>query len=101
MTKVSVIQASLALAARTGDAYSFGRYASWPAVCAALLRRGYDDKQVEAIVRSKWTRWAADASNKPHGKATSNDLLRWMDKLRDLQHQVEELTRETFPEEQR
>ena len=67
-----------ALAVRTADAYSFDRYASWKACAAALLRRGYNDRQAEKILRSRIMRWVAD--NARHGYATSNDLLRFMDR---------------------
>lgn len=49
-----------ALALRCQDAYSFDRYESWTAVAAALLRHGLDERQAEAVMRSKWMRWAAD-----------------------------------------
>lgn len=54
------------LATRTEDAYSADRYANWTAVADKLLRAGYDEKQAEAIMRSKWTRWAADADSQKH-----------------------------------
>lgn len=69
-----------ALAERTSDAYSHDHYASWRAVAAALLRRGYSDRQAEEILRSKFTRWAADQSDAPYGRATARDLLRLMDR---------------------
>jgi hypothetical protein len=69
-----------ALAERSADAYSADDYASWKACAAALLRRGYTDRQAEEILRSKITRWAIDASDKPEGRATSSDLLRFIDR---------------------
>lgn len=66
------------LTKRTSDAYSFDRYASWKACVAALLRHGYTDRQAERILRSRITRWAADASNARC--ATSKDLLRCLDR---------------------
>lgn len=68
------------IAARTRDAYSVDRYASWQAVAAALLRRGFTPGAVEAILRSKITRWAADYSKAPHGRATAPDVLRCLDR---------------------
>ena len=68
-----------ALADRAADSYSADDYASWKACAAALLRRGYTDRQAEEILRSKITRWAVDAAGKPEGRATANDLLRFMD----------------------
>lgn len=66
----------------TEDAYSFYVYGakSWGACFKMLRRRGYDDRQAESVMRSKHTRWAADASGKPYGKTTSRDLERYMDK---------------------
>lgn len=88
------------VAEKTQDAYSVDRYTSWAAVAQLLLDRGYDDKQVEAILRSKWTRWAADASDKPYGKATSTHVAAWLDKTfltRAAERKdVEMLTRESF-----
>lgn len=49
------------LAARTDDAYSSHRYRSWTAVAATLLRLGMTDEEAEEVMRSKYTRWAADA----------------------------------------
>ena len=69
-----------ALADRTADSYSCDRYASWKACAAALLRRGYTDRQAEEILRSKFTRWAADQSDAADGRATAADLLRFMDR---------------------
>jgi len=69
------------MAERLSDAYSTDAYrGGWRPTIKALRRRGYDDWEVEAIVRSKWTRWAGDASRKNrYGSYTSADLLRWMD----------------------
>lgn len=78
--RVTVAPAQVqALADRTADAYSHDLYASWKACAAALLRRGYTDRQAEEILRSKFTRWAAEQSDAPHGSATAADLLRLMD----------------------
>ena len=81
-TKPDVAQIQ-ALADRAADAYSADCYASWKACAAALLRRGYSDRQAEAILRSKITRWAVDSSGKREGRATANDLLRFMDRCPD------------------
>lgn len=79
------------IAARTHAAYSADRYASWQAVAAALLRRGFTPVAVEAILRSKITRWAADYSRAPHGRATAPDVLRCLDRN---PRYVEEVLRE-------
>jgi hypothetical protein len=64
---------------RSEDAYSYDRYASWRACAAALLRKGFTPCQARAILLSKLTRWAADASNAPYGRATAVDLMRFID----------------------
>lgn len=84
------------LAEKTADAFSYDRYGRWQAVVEMLLRRGLSVQQAEAVLRSKWTRWAADASDKPYGKATSHDLARFIDQQRNAMEQIAELTRETF-----
>lgn len=68
-----------ALAQRTKDAYSFDKYSyvSWRACCAMLLRRGFSDEEAEQLMRSRWTRAAADFSCKVSG-ATSGDLARYL-----------------------
>lgn len=66
------------LSAATEDAYSFDRYRNWHACAALLARRGYTAAEAECILRSKWTRWAADQSAAPYGRATSADLDRFL-----------------------
>jgi hypothetical protein len=61
-------------------AYSQDTYHSWRAVCAMLLKRGYTLDQAEVILRSKYTRWAGDASQAKYGKYTAKDLERYLDK---------------------
>lgn len=89
-----------AIVERTQDAYSYDRYApgAWEACCFMLLGRGYTDRNVEAIMRSKWTRWAGDASSNPYGRINSADLKRFMDDPRNkiTREEVEKLTQETF-----
>lgn len=72
--------AAKALAQRTRDAYSFDRYgySSWHACCAMLLRRGFSEEQAEKLMRSRWTRAAADFNAKVHD-ATSGDLARYLE----------------------
>lgn len=93
-----------ALAERTEDAWSWGRYRSWAACARLLLARGYSDREAEAILRSKWTRWAADRAERDDG-ATSVHLMNLLD-LRgprtmfkddaDFRRQLAELVAETF-----
>ena len=49
-----------AIAEKCSAAYSYDVYSSWFGVALLLVLRGYTDLEVEAIMRSKWTRWAAD-----------------------------------------
>jgi hypothetical protein len=86
MTKTTDLKATArAVAERTADAYSWDNYgeARWYACALMLLKRGYSEQEAEAILRSKWTRWAADAaSNRKgwrYGRTTSADLARFLD----------------------
>ncbi len=50
------------VAKKSADAYSVNRYRSWRSCAQFLLEDGWDEKQTEAILRSKVMRWAADQS---------------------------------------
>ena len=76
---LTVREQARAVAERCADAYSFDRYANWAAVAEMLLRAGFNEHDAEVVLRSKWTRWAGDASDKPHGRCTSKDLERWIE----------------------
>jgi hypothetical protein len=54
-----------ALVARTSDAYSFERYGvvAWAKAAVALAAKGYDEQEIEIVLRSKQTRWSADVTN--------------------------------------
>lgn len=56
----TLIQRAKECASRCHNAYSVGRYRSWAAVAKVLLQNGYNEQETEAIMRSKWTRWASD-----------------------------------------
>ena len=61
------------------DAYSSAAYkAGWGSCIKMLRKRGYNDAQVEAIIRSKFTRWARDMHSSYHGNAPM--LARWLDR---------------------
>lgn len=75
-----------AIAAKCEDAYSFDRYRSWNAVAQVLLDMGFDDEQVEEFMRSKWTRWAADAANTPYGRATSTAVVALFNSTHNLRY---------------
>jgi len=87
------------VAEKTQDAYSFDRYGeqAWGACCFMLLGQGYTAKDVEAIMRSKWTRWAGDMASK-NDRVNSADLKRYMATMTDVRKAVAELVRGTFEE---
>ena len=70
------------IADRTADAYSFDRYGatSWRACVKLLFQRGFNEQETEAILRSKWMRWASDQTSRP--LATSRDLARYLDTMK-------------------
>ena len=82
------------LSERTSDAYSYDRYRNWTAVCQMLLNRGYTELEAEAILRSKWTRWACDQDSNRYGCHTSKALARFVDTCN--QTEVKELVIGTF-----
>jgi hypothetical protein len=95
-TKLSVKD----FAEQLSDAYSTSNYnGNWSPCIKMLRKRGYDDRQIEAIIRSKWTRWAADGSSKSYGKVNSKDLAKFLDKQSNLAKEVAELVKGTFPSE--
>lgn len=69
------------LSAQTSDAYSYDNYAAgeWTKACQILLNRGFDAEEVEAIMRSKWTRWAHDMSGHDYGETSALDLMTFID----------------------
>lgn len=87
------------LAEKTSGAYSFDRFKNWEAVIQMLLNKGYSDLEVEAIVRSKWTRWACDhdtGRGGRYGYHTSKALERFLEGT--PQSEVDQLVYETFGE---
>ena len=91
------LQAAL-LADRCGDAYSADRYGSWSAVAAVLLKQGLTERQAEVVMRSKWTRWAADQSDARYGKVPAKVIADFVAK--EGMDEVRKLTVETFGEEE-
>lgn len=78
-------------AAELANAHSTNRYAGGWVSCINVLRsKGLSDQQTEAIIRSEWTRWAADNSTAPQGRATGQDLLRFIEQ-HDLWDEVKGL----------
>jgi len=88
------------LAEKCGDAYSTDSYRrGWNGCVKMLRQRGYDDQQVEAILRSKWTRWAGDGSEtRRYGYFTSTDLANFLDAMSpaDRERGIQELVDGTF-----
>ena len=77
-------QSAKALAEKCRDAYSTANYrGGWIGCVLMLARRGYNAREIEAILRSKWTRWACDESTAGYGHHTSKDLARFMDNRRN------------------
>jgi len=91
----------IALADKTADAYSHDRYGrtEWRKAIRLLGVRGHGAREIEAILRSKWTRWAADGSDRPE-KPRAQDLIRFMDEPRNRcsATSIAELVATTFPE---
>ncbi len=89
------------LADKLADAYSTDSYrGGWNGCVKMLRKRGYNDQEIEAILRSKWTRWAGDSDEtRRYGNFTSTtlaDFLETMKKHGDLQKQIDELVEGTF-----
>lgn len=79
------------------DAYSTSNYnGNWSPCIKMLRKRGCDDRQVEAIIRSKWTRWAADGSGKSYGRNNSKDLAKFLNETPNLAAEVADLVKGTF-----
>lgn len=81
--KQTIKSRAAALAAKTADAYSVDRFSSWKAVAEALLRAEYSEEQAEAILRSKFTRWAADQADARYGRATAADMMRLLERTKN------------------
>lgn len=83
-----------ALNQRCADAFSTDRYNhSWIGCIRMLRKRGYAYPAIEAIIRSKWTRWAGDMAGKD-SRCTTTDLDTMTPAKRA--QQVIELVFETF-----
>lgn len=87
----------VSLATKTADAYSADSYSNWTACARLLARLGYNEHQAEAILRSKWTRWARDMWQ-GRGTPTSMALRDFLIKYRytPTHPEVISLTEETF-----
>lgn len=76
------------------DAYSTDAYGGWYGCIQMLRKRGYNDREIEAIIRSKWTRWARDMNSSYKGSPTI--LAKYLDSQKNLRQQLDEITQETF-----
>lgn len=88
------------VAAATTDAYSFERYGAkaWEATALALFALGLSARGVEAVLRSKWMRWAADAAGNKRPDAVA--VVRWIQREypneRRLTIAIDQLIAQTF-----
>lgn len=93
---MKITQQAKDLASKTSDAYSSDRFKNWGAVVQTLLNLGYSELETEAILRSKWTRWACDmdTSRNNYGHHTSSAMIRFLEGT--PQSEVTALVNETF-----
>ena len=71
------MKTTIEIFAKTTDAYSFSRYSGsgWKSAIRVLKSYDLNDEQVEAFLRSKHMRWAADGDEKRRwGKYNGNTL---------------------------
>lgn len=86
------------VALATQDAYSYDRYGAnaWLATAKWLAKQGLTERQIEAMLRSKHTRWAMDAAgDKNKGTAFSayvENSRGWL----NLAAEAVEMERQTF-----
>lgn len=71
-----------AVAERTKDAHSFERYGAeeWYNAALALFTLGLSERGVEAVLRSKWMRWAADYADAAKIEVGAVDLIGWINR---------------------
>jgi hypothetical protein len=82
MTQLTFPTVATQIAQDTSDAYSADRYGSveWTRAADELLRRGMTPAQVNAVLRSKHMRYAADESRDDPKNPTAADLVAFMDR---------------------
>lgn len=62
------------------DAYSYDRYKNgWVPSIKMLRKENYNDREIEALLRSKWARRAANNSVKSYGNVTASDLKKYIE----------------------
>jgi hypothetical protein len=69
-----------AIARKTQDAYSCERYteAGWRDCTLVCLKHGCSDAETEEVLRSKWVRWATEATGRSWGDCVGTDLERFL-----------------------
>jgi len=95
---MELMDKAVKLAARCSDAYSYDRYANWTAVAKLLLDLGLTENQAEAVMRSKWTRWAADQSSASYGYVPAKEINRFL--VSFAKDEIRKLTKETLGKEE-
>ena len=95
---MKITQTAQALAERTLGAYSVNRYRNWRGVAQALLSYGLTERQAEAVMWSKWMRWAADfdKSGARYGRHTSKAIIAFLDNSTIKSRELNDLVYETF-----
>ena len=97
---MSITARAKVLAQKTSDAHSVARYGSWPACAQRLVSMGMTDLEVEAVLRSKWMRWAADSSDERYGRVPARMIQEALDKSfkerEGLQRELDDLVVGTF-----
>ena len=79
MKTMTLTQRAEKVANSCRDAYSVRRYRSWTSVAKALLTMGYNEAEAEGIMRSKWTRWAADMHGAANGKVPGKAIVKYIE----------------------
>ena len=72
------------------------RPASGRSCCRMLAKMDFNAKEIEAIMRSKWTRWASDMSGHGYGKVNSADLRQFLEQEKNLRADVKRLVTGTL-----
>lgn len=85
------------IAEKCKNAFSALAYRSWAAVAQALINRGHTDREIEAILRHKYTRWARDAAEKNHrwGRYPAYVVVDYLNK-HTTPEQIAQATIDTF-----
>ncbi len=98
LTALEKATTAKALAEETKDAYSFNRYKNWEHTALTLLKKGYNKAEAEAILRSKWMRWAADSHSAKYGSAPAKAIVTFLESmsLSERKKEVAKLVAGTF-----